>query len=34
MIALTCDRDVSDESILARIQNVAVKTKEELVWLR
>ena len=34
MIALTCDRDVSDEVMLARIQSVANKTKEELVWLR
>ena len=34
MIALTCDRDISDDSMLARIQNVANKTKEELVWLR
>jgi hypothetical protein len=34
MIALTCDKDISDESMLARIQNVANKTKEELVWLR
>ena len=34
MIALTCDRDITDESMLARIQNVANRTKEELVWLR
>jgi hypothetical protein len=31
---LTCDRDVTDDSMLARIQNVANRTKEELVWLR
>ncbi|HEY3419464.1 MAG TPA: hypothetical protein VGK23_02840 [Methanomassiliicoccales archaeon] len=34
MIAITCDRDIPDETMLSRIQNVANKTKEELVWLR
>jgi predicted regulator of Ras-like GTPase activity (Roadblock/LC7/MglB family) len=34
MIALTAEKDVNDEEVLARIQKVVGKTKEELVWLR
>jgi predicted regulator of Ras-like GTPase activity (Roadblock/LC7/MglB family) len=34
MIALTAERAVNDEEILARLQKIVSKTKEELVWLR
>lgn len=34
MIALTAERTVNDEEVLARMQKVVAKTKEELVWLR
>jgi predicted regulator of Ras-like GTPase activity (Roadblock/LC7/MglB family) len=34
MIAVTAERGVNDDEILARIQKVVSKTKEELVWLR
>jgi predicted regulator of Ras-like GTPase activity (Roadblock/LC7/MglB family) len=34
MVAVTTEKDVKDDEILSRIQNVVTKTKEELIWLR